>query len=163
MVSDRLNFWSFLFFFFVKVWKLWLVWPMTWKDSISWSALSILKKEYLDIDEIIDQVFQDILNYSPKEDGSYSDLRGFISRIASLLRNGEFLFLQLLWGWFGCSLANKFLNNLKGEMILLTGRRMPTLYSILQLTSEAIKRQLIKGGVFFGSTLDISTCRDSSF
>lgn len=31
-------------------------------------ALTILKREYLDVDEIIDQIFQDIIGYSPKND-----------------------------------------------------------------------------------------------
>ena len=107
----------------------------------------------MDIDEIINRY--NILDYSHKEDGSYSDLRGFISKTASLL--GEFsgddsggtrLMAKILF--------RKFPNNLKGEMILMTGRRMATLSSILQLTSEATKPQLIKGSVSSGSTFDTS-------
>ena len=48
-------------------------------------ALSLLKKEYLNIDEIIDQIFQDILDYIPKKEISYSEFGEFISRTASLL------------------------------------------------------------------------------
>ena len=83
-------------------------------------ALSLLKKEDLNIDEIIDQIFQDILDYLLKKEISYSE--------------------------FG--------KELKGEMIGLTGKRIPSLSSILELTGEAIKRLQVKIGTSANSSLD---------
>ena len=48
-------------------------------------TLSVLKKEYLDVNDITDKIFQDIIDFSPKRECSYADLGGFISRTASIL------------------------------------------------------------------------------
>ncbi|CAE1251573.1 adk [Acanthosepion pharaonis] len=122
-------------------------------------ALSVLKREYLDIDEIIDQIFQDILDYVPKKDICCSGLGEFISRTASLLEE--------LGNSFSCDfsvddsggarlmakiLFRNFPKKLKGEMIGLTGKRIPSLSAILELTSEAVKRLRVKGSASAAST-----------
>ena len=124
-------------------------------------ALSLLKKEYLNIDEIIDQIFQDILDYIPKKEISYLEFGEFISRTASLLEE--------LGNPYSCDLSEdisggarlmakilflKFPKELKGEMTGLTGRRIPSLSSILELTGEAIKRLQVKVGTSANSSFD---------
>ena len=130
-------------------------------------ALSLLKKEYLNIDEIIDQIFQDILDYIQKKEISYSEFGEFISRIASLLEE--------LRNTYSCDFSEdnsggaqlmakilflKFPKELKREMIGLTRRRIPSLSSILELTGEAIKRLQVKLGTSANSSFD--TGRNSS-
>lgn len=46
-------------------------------------SLSVLKNEYLDEDDIIDHIFQDILDFSYGRDRSYTTLINFISGTAS--------------------------------------------------------------------------------
>ena len=123
--------------------------------------LSLLKKEFLNIDEIIDQVFQDILDYLPKKEISYLEFGEFISRTASLLEElgntysfdfsednsgGARLMAKILF--------LKFPKELKGEMIGLTRKCIPSLSSILELTGEAIKRLQVKIGTSANSSLD---------
>ena len=130
-------------------------------------ALSLLKKEYLNIDEIIDQIFQDILDYIPKKEIFYLEFGEFISRTASLLEElgntyssdfsednsgGARLMAKILF--------LKFPKELKGEMIGLTGRRIPSLSSILELTGGAIKQLQVKVGTSANSSFD--TGRNSS-
>ncbi|CAE1165830.1 unnamed protein product [Acanthosepion pharaonis] len=49
-------------------------------------------------------------------------------------------------------LFQKFPKELKGEMIGLTGKRIPSLSAILELTSEAVKRLRVKGSASAAST-----------
>ncbi|CAE1332535.1 unnamed protein product [Acanthosepion pharaonis] len=154
----------------------WLAWPMTLKCSLSdralrlinhlsctdanyRRALSVLKREYLDIDEIMDQIFQYILDYVPKRDTCCSDLGEFISRTASLLEE--------LGNFFSCGFSaddsgearlmakivfQKISKELKEGMIGLTGKGIPSLSAILELTNKAVKRLRVKGGASAAST-----------
>ena len=130
-------------------------------------ALSLLKKEYLNIDEIIDQMSQDILDYIPKKEISYSEFGEFNTRTASLMEE--------LGNTYSCDFSEdnsggarlmakifflKFPKELKGEMIGLTGRRIPSLSSILELTGDAMKRLQVKVGTSANSSFD--TGRNSS-
>ena len=98
-------------------------------------ALSVLKKEYLDVNDSIDKIFQDIIDFSPPpKECSYADLGGFISRTASILEElasslhcdfsgddstGARLMVKILF--------LKFPRELKGELIQLCGTRIPSL------------------------------------
>ncbi|CAE1307976.1 unnamed protein product [Acanthosepion pharaonis] len=94
-----------------------------------------------------------------KKDICCSGLGQFISRTASLLEE--------LGNSFSCDfsvddsggarlmakiLFQKFPKELKGEMIGLTGKRIPSLSAILELTSEAVKRLRVKGSASAAST-----------
>lgn len=115
-------------------------------------ALSILKREYLDLDSTVDHIFEDILNFSPKRNAPLSELGDFISRTASMLEE--------LGNFFSCDfsvdtssgarlmskiLFRKFPDDLKGELMALSDRRVPPLSALFGLTGEAIKRMQIKG------------------
>ena len=115
----------------------------------------------MNIDEIIDQIFQDILDYLQKKEISYSEFGEFISRTASLLEE--------LGNTYSCDFSEdnsggarlmakilflKFPKELKGEMIGLTRKRILSLSSILELTGEAIKRLQVKIVTSADSSLD---------
>ncbi|CAE1235943.1 unnamed protein product [Acanthosepion pharaonis] len=91
-------------------------------------TFDILGDEYLDKDEIIDNLFQEILDFSVKREISFSSLTQFIFWITS--------FLMELESFFNCAfsydqssgarlvakiLFSKFPREVKGEMIRLSG------------------------------------------
>lgn len=101
-------------------------------------ALTVLKDEYLDEDEIIDNIFQDVVVFSSKREKSFSTLTELISKTASLLAelessfnctfsddhfSGACLMVKILF--------SRFLREVEGELIRLSGKRIPTLSFIL--------------------------------
>ena len=138
-----------------------LIQHLSCTDANYQRALTTLKKKYLDIDEIIDQIFQDILDYVPKKDTAYLEFNEFVSRTASLLEElGNSYFCDFSEDTSAGArlmakiLFQKFPKELKGEMIGLTGKRIPSLSAIFNLTGEASKRLLVKGGACNSSTFN---------
>lgn len=52
-------------------------------------SFTVLKNKYIEEDEIIDNIFQDILDFSIKQEKHFATLTEFISKIASLLAQLE--------------------------------------------------------------------------
>lgn len=120
------------------------------------AALTVLKNEYIDEDEIIDNIFQDILDISIRRKKHFATLTKFISKTTSLLAELE--------SPFGCTfsddrssgvrlmakiLISRFPRKIKSEIIQLFGKRILTLSIILCDTREIVKRFLIKGSDSF--------------
>ena len=105
------------------------------------------------------------MDYIPKKEISYSEFGEFISRTASLLELGNTYSCDFSEDNSGGArliakiLFLKFPKELKGEMIGLTGRRIPSSSSTLKLTGEAVKRLQVKVGT---SANSFDTGRNSS-
>lgn len=111
-------------------------------------------KEYLDVNEIVDRLFQNIIDYTP-EKNAYSDIGIFITRSSSIRSE----FSQILFCDFSEDgstrtrlmtklLFLKYQMELKTELILLCVSRIPTLSALLLDIGEAIRPLLIKDDGF---------------